>query len=316
MILLTGAAGFIGSNILAQLNATGRSDIILVDDLTDGRKCANLSGREFHDYIHPAKLFKQKLPALTAICHQGAITDTQEPSGQKTIDVNYTFSKRLLSLAQRHACPFVYASSAAVYGSGANGFYEEPKCELGVKPYAVSKSMFDNYVRRNMFNAKKHVVGLRYFNVYGPREDHKDSTASVAFQCFQAISRGTAPTVFAGSDQIRRDFIYVADVVAINLFFLNSCIRHQSGIYNVGTGQSRSFLELAECAAKIASGPNPVIVDFPPHLKQDYQWHTEADVTRLRAAGWVEPFTSLETGLTRYWRESFSARNIRERRLT
>lgn len=318
MILLTGAAGFIGANILSQLNATGLGDIILVDDLTDGRKCANLVGCNFADYIHPTKLFKQKLPKLTAICHQGAITDTQELSGQKAIDVNYTFSKRLFKLAQKHACPFVYASSAAVYGSGANGFCEEPRCEIGFKPYAVSKAMFDTYVRQNIFGIKSYVIGLRYFNVYGPREQHKDKTASVAFNCFQSILRGDAPAVFEGSEHIKRDFVYVDDVVAVNLFFLNlhNRILHQSGIYNVGTGQARSFLELAECASTIAGGNKPMTVAFPTDLKQGYQRYTQADITKLRLAGWHRPFVSLETGLAHYWRRSFSGRNICERRLT
>ena len=309
MILLTGAAGFIGSNILAALNGRGRADVIAVDDLTDGGKCANLSGRGFADYLDADELLAglDGLPPLTGILHQGACVDTTARDGRGVMRANYAFSKRMLALARRHGCPLVYASSAAVYGDGSAGFREEPACERAVTPYAFSKWAFDQFVRREL--AAGHpgdvpVVGLRYFNVYGPGEGHKGRMASVAWHAFQAARRGEAPRLFEGSDGFVRDFIAVADVAAVNLFFLDEAAagRNRSGVYNVGTGAPRSFGDLGRIVAAVSGSPPPVTIPFPDDLRGQYQAYTCADVTRLRAAGWSPAFTSLEEGIAAYWK--------------
>jgi len=307
MILLTGGAGFIGSNILAALNDRGHDDIIVVDDLTDGSKCRNLAGRGFADYLDVAELIdaihSDKLPRLSAICHQGGCVNSMIADGRAAMSDNYGFSKTMLRLAGRHRCPLVYASSASVYGDGRNGFRESPECERPLAPYAFSKWAFDQHLRwleRSNFGLPAvSVTGLRYFNVYGPGEEHKGPMASVAWQCFAALKRGESPRVFAGSDSIRRDFVYVADVAAVNLHFLDA---QPPGlrIVNVGSGAARSFLELASCASTVADGPAPVTVPFPEHLRGQYQRHTCADLRGLRAAGYAEPMTSIEDGMASY----------------
>jgi len=306
MILLTGAAGFIGSNNLGALNAAGRSDVIVSDDLTDGAKCANLSGKQFADYVDGADLERitASLPRLTGICHQAACVDTTARDGRRVMRMNYDLSKQLLTLARDHSCPFVYASSAAVYGDGQAGFREEPACERAETPYAFSKWAFDQYVRRHLHEMAMPVVGLRYFNVYGPGEGHKGRMASVAWHSFMAIRRGESPKMFDGSEEFRRDFIYVGDVAKVNLHFLigAGCDRAKSGIYNLGTGEPRSFAELVSAASHVAAGPAPTTIPFPEDLRGQYQAYTCADISRLRSAGWNSPFTSLEYGMADYWR--------------
>ena len=305
MILLTGAAGFIGSNILAAINARGRDDVIAVDDLIDGAKCGNLSGKSFADYLDGDELLDaiDRLPRLSGILHQGACVDTTARDGRAVMKVNYTFSKRLLELARRHGCPFVYASSAAIYGDGTEGFREEPACEQARTPYAFSKWAFDQYVRRVGREAGVPIAGLRYFNVYGPGEGHKGRMASVAWHCFQAVRRGDAPKLFEGSEAFVRDFIYVADVADVNLFMLDEAAagRDKSGIYNVGTGLPRSFADMGKIVADVTGGKPPLAIPFPDDLRGQYQAYTCADISRLRSAGYGKPFTSLEDGLAAYW---------------
>jgi ADP-L-glycero-D-manno-heptose 6-epimerase len=306
MILLTGGAGFIGSNILAALNASGRSDVMVVDDLTDGQKCGNLSGREFADYCDGADLERiaDGLPRLDGICHQAACVDTTARDGRAVMKANYDMSKLLLDIARKHACPFIYASSAAVYGDGSGGFREERACERAKTPYAFSKWQFDQYVRRQLADLTIPVVGLRYFNVYGPGESHKGRMASVAWHSFVAIKKGDPPRMFEGSEGFLRDFIYVADVAAVNLHFLlgPGRDRTRSGVYNLGTGEPRSFADLVKIASAVASGRPPLTIPFPDDLRGQYQAYTCADISRLRAAGWSQPFTSLEDGMAYYWR--------------
>ena len=309
MILLTGAAGFIGSNILGALNARGRDDVIAVDDLSDGAKCANLAGRSFADYLDADDLIagRERLPRLTAIIHQGACVDTTVRDGRAVMRANYDVSKRMLALAREHGCPIVYASSAAVYGDGAAGFREEPACERAVTPYAFSKWAFDRLVRRELAAGRAGdvpIVGLRYFNVYGPGEGHKGRMASVAWHAIQAARRGEAPRLFVGSDGFVRDFIAVADVAAVNLFFLDAAVagRDTSGIYNVGTGVPRSFGDLGRIVAAVAAASSPGTIPFPDALRGQYQAYTCADIARLRAAGWTRPFLSLEEGIAAYWK--------------
>ena len=306
MLLLTGAAGFIGSNILRWLNQTGRDDVIAVDDLSDGRKCGNLSGLAFADYLDRDELLAEidRLPPLTGILHQGACVDTTASDGRAVMRDNYTFSKRLFALALRQRCPLVYASSAAIYGDGAAGFREDLPCERARTPYAFSKWAFDQFVRRrHREGAGIPVVGLRYFNVYGPGEGHKGRMASVAWHSFVAARQGRPPRLFAGSDGFVRDFISVDDVARINLHFLAEAAagHDRSGIYNVGTGEPRSFADMGRIVSSLAGVPAPEIIPFPDDLRGQYQTYTCADLTRLRAAGWEERFTTLEEGLASYW---------------
>ncbi len=307
MILLTGAAGFIGSNILQALGRDGHRDVIAVDDLTDGRKCVSLVSEGFADFLSLAELKEaiaaDRLPRLSAICHQGACADTTAVDGQAVMFANYSFSKEMLALAERHRCPLVYASSASVYGDGRNGFRETAECERPTSPYAVSKWAFDQYLRRRYETTPLPIpiFGLRYFNVYGPGESHKGRMASVAWHCFEAIRQDEAPKVFAGSKRFLRDFVCVEDVVAVNLHFLRSRTPGLA-ILNVGTGVPRSFWELAALVAASAGGPSPVEIPFPVDLRGHYQAYSCADLSSLRAAGYVAAMESLEDGIAAYGR--------------
>lgn len=298
IIVLTGAAGQIGSNVLKALNDVGIEEILVVEDLTNGAAAENLGGKKFLDYMDWQDFIGSinSLPQLSAIIHLGANTDTQAKNGREMIDANYNVSKTFLSLAAKHKVPFLYASSAAVYGSNTT-CVEEFEHEAPRSAYAVSKWMFDQYVRKYLAAKPDHAVtGLRFFNVYGPGEQHKGDMASVAYKSFTNLKHHCAPTVFVGSENIKRDFIYVQDVVYVILHFLTNPV---SGIFNVGTGKAESFQTLAELASAIAGGPEPVSVSFPKGIA--YQYFTQADLTKLRAAGYDKPFSDLETGLRKYW---------------
>lgn len=300
MYIVTGGAGFIGSNIVRGLNARGITDILVVDDLNQGDKHRNLAGLEFADYVD-YRDFRARMVTFgktEAIFHQGACSDTMQTDGRYMMDTNYEYSKELLTFALSRRAPFLYASSASVYGDGTQGFREEPACEQPLNVYAFSKCLFDRWVRRELPKAASQVVGLRYFNVYGPNEGHKARMASVALHFHQQAKAGGTLKLFAGSEHFRRDFIWVGDVVAVNLHFLH---RPQvSGIFNCGTGQARSFLELARIVERLRPGSRIESVPFPEALRGKYQVYTQADVTRLRDAGFTAPFTSLEEGVERY----------------
>ena len=304
MILLTGAAGFIGSNILKALNDQGRDDIICVDDLTDGRKMQLLAKRKFFYYCDYRDLDRVKTQNihLSGIIHQGANSDTTERDGRAIMLANYTFSIDLLGLAKAAGCPFVYASSAAVYGPGNEHrpCIEKPEHENPTTPYAISKWAFDQYVRaRTAYGSSHRVVGLRYFNVYGPGEQFKGRMASVAYHTMRAIIDGDCPKLFVGSDRIARDFVAVKDVAATALWALQHA---PSGIYNVGTGQARTFTTLVQRCYDVAGEPAHVQhVPFPDELLGAYQLHTRANLLQLRAAGYASPFQSLEDGIAEYW---------------
>ena len=306
MLLVTGAAGFIGSNVLAALNERGEDDILAVDDLTDGRKCQNLVGKCFADYMDSRELLETKaLPQLTGIIHLGAISDTQFSNGRILMENNFLFSKRMLALAEKQGCPIVYASSASVYGDGQRGFAETANCEKPKSPYAFSKWLFDQYVRKLSDQITVPVVGLRYFNVYGPGEAHKDSMTSFAYKCFCAAEAGKKIQVFAGSENFLRDFVYVDDAVDVTLFFLHA---NAAGIFNVGTGEPTSFMQVAEIAAGI-TGNGPIeFIEFPEKMRTGYQAYTKADITNLRNAGWPHEFASVQDGIEQYWKV-FKERN-------
>ena len=311
MIIVTGGTGFIGSNLVRALNQRGERDIVIVEDLkrpADPRIVASLAFAQLVDY----RDFVADLPAwegrgVRAVFHQGACSDTMVHDGAYMLERNFVFSLRLFEFCLGR-CPLLYASSAAVYGRGEAGFREEGECEWPLNAYAFSKYLFDRHVRgeeerRGGFQTQ--VVGLRYFNVYGPQENAKGRMASLLFQFHaQALEHGKL-RIFAGSDGFLRDFVSVDDVVAVNLDFLEHPER--SGIFNCGSGTARSFQELAELAASHYPGPDGTpgacgveTIPFPAQLAGRYQAHTLADLSRLRASGCTVPCTSLEEGVSRY----------------
>jgi ADP-L-glycero-D-manno-heptose 6-epimerase len=301
MIIVTGGAGFIGSNLVRALNRRGIDDILIVDDLERGEKHLGLNGLDFQDLID-YRDFEHSLARfagerIEALFHQGACTDTLASDGRFVLRVNYEYSRKLLELACGR-CPFLYASSAAVYGDGRDGFREEPTCEWPLNVYAFSKMLFDRYVRRRLPRFPTPVVGLRYFNVYGPQEAHKGRMASVVHKFHGEIERTGKLQVFAGSQGFLRDFVYVDDVVAVNLHFFER--GGPSGIYNCGTGEARSFLDLARAVASHYERAEVVEVPFPADLAGKYQAFTRADLTRLRGAGYRAEFTPLERGVAAY----------------
>ncbi|MGB3644010.1 MAG: ADP-glyceromanno-heptose 6-epimerase [Mesorhizobium sp.] len=306
MIIVTGGAGMIGSNIVATLNAEGHSDILVVDDLTDGHKIANLADLAIADYLDKddflAVLEADRLGSIDAVFHQGACSTTTEWNGKFMMDVNFAYSKRLLHACLGRTIPFLYASSASVYGGG-SAFREEPEYERPLNVYAYSKKLFDDYVRRTVFGTEhSQVAGLRYFNVYGPREQHKGTMASVAFHLFNQVERGENPKLFGAYDgfgpgEQSRDFIHVGDVADVNLWLWK---RGASGIFNCGTGRAQPFRAIAETVIATLGKGEIEFIDFPDHLKGSYQSFTEADMTRLRAAGYNGQFRSVETGVREY----------------
>jgi len=301
MIVVTGGAGFIGSNMVRGLNRRGLDDILVVDDLEQGEKHLGLNALAFRDLVD-YRDFEAQLDSLAntkidAVFHQGACSDTMETDGRYMLRVNYEYSKKLLAFCQGR-CPFLYASSAAIYGNGDDGFREDPACENPLNVYAFSKFLFDRHVRRVLPDTATQIVGLRYFNVYGPQENHKGRMASVIFKFHQQIEAQGKLEVFAGSDDFVRDFVHVDDAVDVNLFFLDH--PEKSGIFNCGTGRAESFLELARQVAGHYPDSEIVEIPFPADLAGKYQAFTRADLSRLRAAGYERELTSLADGVAAY----------------
>lgn len=302
MIIVTGGAGFIGSNLIKGLNDGGETDIIIVDSLMNAAKHLNLNRLKFRDLIDKNEYIEDpaRYGVPTAIFHQGACSDTTQSDGLYMLKNNYEYSKRLLHFALDHKVPFLYASSASVYGNGDNGFTETERCENPLNLYAFTKFLFDNYVRRAAVKPASQILGLRYFNVYGPQENHKGRMASVAFHFFTQKKQEGKMQIFAGSDKFLRDFIHVDDVVAANLHFWQS---GKSGILNCGTGEARSFEDIAKIIGRLSPAPSQIeIIPFPEDLKGKYQAYTQAELKNLQAAGYSKKFLSLEDGLARYYK--------------
>ncbi|MSP97121.1 MAG: ADP-glyceromanno-heptose 6-epimerase [Betaproteobacteria bacterium] len=330
LIIVTGAAGFIGSRIVAGLNRKGVTHILAVDNLENSAKFHNLAGCEFDDYLDKRE-FLQRLEdgqfdgAVEAVLHQGACSDTMQSDGRYMMDNNYAYSRRLLDWCQEEELPFLYASSAAVYGSSAT-FREERRYEAPLNIYAYSKFLFDQSVRRSLPERSAQVAGFRYFNVYGPNEAHKGRMASVAWHGFNQFLGGGKMKLFVGSAGYgdggqQRDFVHVDDVVSMNLWFLDN--RDVSGIYNCGTGRAQTFNDVAVAVANgvresrrearlpladlVAQGAIEYVA-FPEALIGKYQSYTQADLTSLRAAGYPGAFRSVETGVSEYVRGLLLAR--------
>jgi ADP-L-glycero-D-manno-heptose 6-epimerase len=319
--VVTGAAGFIGSNLVKALNARGESRILAVDDLTEGDKFRNLVDCDIADYIDKDE-FASRLSDgdfdddIAVILHQGACTDTMASNGRAMLADNYRYSIRLLDHCQDNDVPFLYASSAAVYGAGP-AFREERACEAPLNVYGYSKFLFDQYVRRLLPERTAQIAGFRYFNVYGPREAHKGRMASVVWHFFNQYRASGKVQLFEGSGgyaagEQRRDFVSVEDVVKANLDFLDHPER--SGIYNLGTGNAATFNAVAAAtinACRAADGAPALpftelhragtieYIQFPPGLAERYQSYTQADIARLRAAGYDAPLLSIEKGVPR-----------------
>lgn len=331
MIVVTGAAGFIGSNIVSGLNKRGHTDILAVDDLTDGDKFVNLARGQIADYLHKddfrARVTGGGLGKVDAIFHQGACSDTTERNGHYMMDNNYRVTLELFQYCQEHRIPLIYASSAAVYGAGPV-YVEDPANESPLNVYGYSKYLFDQVLRRHLGTLKAPVVGLRYFNVYGPNEQHKGRMASVASHNMQQFRTEKHVRLFGGWDGYgdggqERDFVYIDDVVDVNLFFLDN--PSVSGIFNCGTGRAQPFNDVAmsvvNCLRQHAGQSQLSLqemvdrdliryIPFPDDLKGRYQSHTQADLSALRAAGYDRPFRDVQTGVSDYINELIARRCI------
>ena len=315
MIIVTGGAGFIGSNLVHQLNRIGERNILVVDNLKPAPnltspKFLNLAGASFMDFMDKTEFRKAlncgdfESAKVRAILHQGACSNTLEDDGQYMMDNNFTYSKELLHFALAHKVPFIYASTAAIYGASTS-FAVDPANERPLNVYGFSKLVFDNYVRRLVPEMKSTVVGLRYFNVYGPREQHKGRMASVLHHFTKQLVETGTIRMFQGSGgyadgEQRRDFVFVNDLARINLFFAGllpeSPRKPVHTIVNAGTGQARTFKAVAEALMHVHRPGTIEFIPFPGDLKDRYQHFTEADISGLRSAGYAEPFTSLEEG--------------------
>lgn len=320
--IVTGAAGFIGANVVKALNERGVTKIIAVDNLARAEKFKNLVDCEIADYLDKEGFIERLLAghfdgAVDAVLHQGACSDTMEQDGHYMMENNFRYSLALLDWCQEQKIQFLYASSAATYG-GSSQFREERACEGPLNVYGYSKFLFDQIVRQRLPEASAQIVGFRYFNVYGPRESHKGRMASVAFHHYNQFRAEGKVKLFEGCDgygngEQKRDFVYVGDVAKVNLFFLDH--PDKSGIFNVGTGRAQSFNELAtanvnSCRALQGKPAEPLeellkqglveYIPFPEALKGKYQSFTQADLTKLRQAGYDAPFASVEEGVAQY----------------
>ncbi|MCP4041753.1 MAG: ADP-glyceromanno-heptose 6-epimerase [Gammaproteobacteria bacterium] len=308
MIIVTGGAGFIGSNIVKSLNERGHHDILVVDNLHNGVKFVNLTDCEIMDFwdketfLEHIRNLRDFSEPVEAVFHQGACSSTTEWDGRYMMQNNFEYSKVLLHYCLNHKIPFIYASSASVYGGG-RLFSVDRRHEAPLNVYGYSKFLFDQYVRRFLPQASSQVAGLRYFNVYGQREQHKGTMASVAFHFNHQLRETGRVRLFEGCDDYgngeqRRDFIYVGDAVAVNLWLLDH--PGKAGIFNVGTGRSQPFNDVAKAVIDYHGGGELEYIPFPDHLKGRYQSFTEADISGLREAGFDAPFKSVEEGVAVY----------------
>ena len=329
-VIVTGAAGFIGANIVQGLNARGVTDIIAVDNLSRGDKFRNLADLSISDYVDAADFYTRfsagHYGKVEAVFHEGACSDTMEKNGQYMMRNNYSVSCDLLDACQRQGTRLLYASSAATYG-GTDGFKETAECEMPLNVYAYSKLLFDQKLRREFGDryqqAKTQVVGFRYFNVYGPREQHKERMASVAYHHYLQFKKDRKVRLFGeyggcAPGQHLRDFVYVSDVVAINLWFFDHPTK--SGLFNLGTGKAQPFNDVAVAvighlepgnqpvrdAAALASAGLIEYIEFPDVLRGKYQCYSQADLSALRDAGCDHRFADVAAGVSRYmqWLQS------------
>jgi ADP-L-glycero-D-manno-heptose 6-epimerase len=326
--VVTGAAGFIGSNLVRALNERGESDIIAVDNLTRADKFLNLAGCDIADFIDKRDFVVQLTAGefegtIEAVLHQGACSDTMETDGRYMMENNYRYSVALLDYCQEEEVPLLYASSASVYGAG-SVFREEREHEAPLNIYGYSKFLFDQVVRRRLPDADSQIAGFRYFNVYGPNEAHKGRMASVAYHFFNQFQSDRRVSLFQGRDgyadgEQKRDFVSVEDVVEVNMHFLERPAL--SGIFNLGTGRAQTFNDVAVAtinACLRAEGKAALTLEqmraqnmieyiaFPDALKGKYQSYTQADNAALRRAGYTDPLLTVEEGVALYCEQLLS----------
>lgn len=314
MIIVTGATGFIGSNVVADLNARGRTDIILVDDLGTEAKWKNIAKRRFHDLVLPHELpaLLDRLPKAEAVFHLGANSSTTATEGDEVWRSNFRASRLLWDWCASTRTPLVYASSAATYGDGSQGFDDDqsPAALDALRPlnlYGWSKHAFDKWAVEQALagHAPPQWCGLKFFNVYGPNENHKGDMRSLVCKNTALVARGQTIPLFKShredyaDGQQLRDFVYVKDCVAVMLWLAAN--PGVSGLYNLGTGRARSFVDLVQ-AIGLALGQAVRIefVDMPMSIRPNYQYFTEARMSKLAQAGYDAPFHSLEAGVADY----------------
>lgn len=310
MIVVTGAAGFIGSNLVSLLNFNGTEDIVLVDAFADEHKNKNLIDKKFSEKVHREIFFswlEKNYKDVDFVYHIGARTDTAEFDWRVFEKLNLGYSKKIWEYCSRFEIPLIYASSAATYGLGELGYEDSHDIVEKLQPlnpYGVSKNEFDKWVLKQE-KTPPYWYGVKFFNVYGPNEYHKSRMASVIFHAFNQIEKADMMKLFRSHNpqfkdgEQKRDFIYVKDVTDVLIYLKN--YRQNSGIYNIGTGEARTFLDLTRNTFKAMNVPEKIeFIDTPADIRDKYQYFTEAKMDKLRNTGYNKPFTTLEDGVGEY----------------
>lgn len=306
MIIVTGGAGFIGCNLIRGLNNIQQSNILVVDNLKNGEKYINLTDLHILDFLDKNYFIQRLLndcvdsyiKDIDVVFHEGACSSTIEWDGSYVMDNNYQYSKNLLHYCIKYNIPFIYASSAAVYGKDKNFFYNNTqRNEQPISMYGYSKYLFDRYVRTVLSRATSQICGLRYFNVYGPYESHKGDMASLVFRLYQQIMNDKYPTLFIGSKYFKRDFVYVEDIVDVNIWVWN---RHISGVFDCGTGIAHSFEYISDIVLKFFNKNLFKYIPMPDKLYKHYQTFTQANIDQLRHVGYEKSFMNLKNGIHKY----------------